>query len=40
MTELLIENITSNKCVMCKDLLTDWENTYCILCEPDEWMGE
>ena len=36
MNELLIENITKNKCVECGDKLTSWENTYCIICEPDE----
>ena len=36
MNELLIENITKNKCVECNEKLTSWENTYCIICEPDE----
>jgi hypothetical protein len=40
MNELLIENITKNKCVECDEKLTSWENVYCILCEPDEWDGE
>ena len=37
MDNLLIENVTATKCVMCGDLLTDWEDTYCIMCEPDEY---
>ena len=36
MNELLIENITNTKCIECNDKLTSWENTYCIICEPDE----
>mgnify|MGYP003347298101 len=40
MTELAVENITSNKCYVCGDLLTDWENGYCIMCEPDEYDFE
>jgi hypothetical protein len=41
MTELLIENITNLKCVECNEKLTSWENTYCILCEPDNFeFGE
>ena len=31
------ENITTTACAVCGDFLTDWENTYCILCEPDEY---
>lgn len=30
-----IENVTKQKCVTCGDKLTDWENTYCVMCEPD-----
>ena len=33
----VLENITNTKCVECGDRLTDWENTYCIMCEPDEY---
>ena len=36
MDNLLIENVTAQKCVVCSDLLTDWEETYCIMCEPEE----
>lgn len=36
MNELALENITKNKCMTCQDKLTAWENTYCIICEPDE----
>ena len=35
-----VENITKNKCVTCNDKLTAWENTYCIMCEPDEFEFE
>lgn len=35
MTELALENITNTKCVECGDKLTEWENVYCIICEPD-----
>jgi hypothetical protein len=35
MNELALENITSTKCVECDDKLTSWENTWCIICEPD-----
>jgi len=35
MNELLFENVTKIKCVTCGDKLTSWENTYCIMCEPD-----
>ena len=37
MTELALENITRTKCVECGDKLTDWENTYCVMCEPDTY---
>jgi hypothetical protein len=40
MTELAYENITKNKCVECGDKLTAWENTYCIICEPDTEFNE
>ena len=40
MTELALENITKTKCVECGDKLTAWENTYCIICEPDEFESE
>ena len=35
MNELALENITSTECVECGDKLTSWENTWCIICEPD-----
>ena len=34
------ENITANKCAVCGDKLTDWENGYCIMCEPDDYETE
>ena len=40
MTELtIVEDITSNKCRVCKDKLTSWESPsgYCVMCEPDEY---
>jgi len=37
MNELLIENITNTKCIECGDKLTSWENTYCIICEPENY---
>jgi hypothetical protein len=36
MNELLIENITKNKCVECGEKLTSWENKFCIMCESDQ----
>jgi hypothetical protein len=35
MTELALENITRTRCLTCNDKLTDWEDTFCIMCEPD-----
>lgn len=29
----IVENITKNKCAICGDKLTAWENSICILCE-------
>ncbi len=41
MIEFAIENITNTKCVECNEKLTDWENVYCIICEPDNFeFGE
>jgi hypothetical protein len=36
MNELTLENITNTKCVKCNDLLTDWEENVCIMCEEYE----
>lgn len=31
----IVENITKNKCAVCGDKLTAWEDTYCVICSSD-----